>query len=380
MPNQMPITPELVTWARKKSGLSIDEVSKTKNFRKIEYWEKGLDFPTYNQLEQLAEKFKIPVAVFFFPEPPELPPIEESFRTLGVEQYEGIPSKIKFLLRKARALQLGLEELYFGHNPNEKLITRDLSIQTSKNINKRAELIRQYLAIPIEEQFEWENADTALKKWRRAFYNVGVFVFKDSFRYDGYDGFCLYHKEFPIIYLNNSTTKTRQIFTLFHELSHLLYRTSGVNPQNIEYIDDLSQDNREIEIDCNQLAAQILVPESDFCQSIDGKDPTEETATKLAAQFSVSREVIYRRFLNQGLISREIYNAETKKWIPKKSKRDGGDYYKSKLSYLGKEYLTLAFKRYYQKKIDYNQLADYLVTKPKNVSGLEEELLSKSNT
>lgn len=376
MSNQMPITPELVTWARENAGLTVDEL--TKDFRKIKYWEKGLDFPTYPQLEKLADKFKIPVAVFFFPEPPELPPIKESFRTLGGELYAKIPSKIKLLLRKARALQLGLEELNSGQNPSEKLITRDLRIETRTNIFKRSELIRQYIGISIEQQFEWENADVALKKWRKVFYEVGVFVFKDAFKYEGYDGFCLYHEEFPIIYLNNSTSKTRQIFTLFHELSHLLYRTSGVYSQEIDYF-DFSQDSRNIERDCNQLAGEILVPNAILNKSIAGREPSKETAAYLADQFNVSREVIFRKFLNQMLITQENYNTAIKEWVPKKSKKSGGNYRNSKFSYLGEEYVSLVFQRYYQNKIDFNQLSEYLDTKPKSVSNLEE-LLSKSKS
>jgi Zn-dependent peptidase ImmA (M78 family) len=34
------------------------------------------------------------------------------------------------------------------------------------------------------------------------------FVFKDTFRLEGYSGFSLYDDPFPIIYVNNSSTKT----------------------------------------------------------------------------------------------------------------------------------------------------------------------------
>jgi hypothetical protein len=35
----------------------------TKAFKRIQQWEDGESFPTYPQLEQLAEAFKVPVAV-----------------------------------------------------------------------------------------------------------------------------------------------------------------------------------------------------------------------------------------------------------------------------------------------------------------------------
>ena len=76
---------------------------------------------------------------------------------------------------------------------------------------------------------QWRKDDTALTAWRSAFYRVGVTVFKDAFGADEFCGFSLYDEEFPVIYVNNSNAKTRQTFTLFHELAHLLQSTSGVD-------------------------------------------------------------------------------------------------------------------------------------------------------
>jgi len=42
-----------------------------------------------------------------------------------------------------------------------------------------------------------------------------VFVFKDAFRAEDYCGFSLFDPVFPLIYVNNSMPKSRQIFTLF---------------------------------------------------------------------------------------------------------------------------------------------------------------------
>ena len=89
--------------------------------------------------------------------------------------------------------------------------------------------IRDFLGITLDEQFAWRKDDTALKAWRAAFFKVGVTVFKDAFGEETYCGFSLYDEEFPIIYVNNSNAKTRQIFTLCHELAHLVFRTSGID-------------------------------------------------------------------------------------------------------------------------------------------------------
>jgi transcriptional regulator with XRE-family HTH domain len=68
---ELPITPALLTWARTRAGVSIGDAAAT--FRKIQAWEDGHSSPTYPQLEQLADAFKVPIAVFFFPGPRNTP-------------------------------------------------------------------------------------------------------------------------------------------------------------------------------------------------------------------------------------------------------------------------------------------------------------------
>ena len=111
----------------------------------------------------------------------------------------------------------------------------------------------------MEQQFAWGNAETALEEWRKVLFNVGIYVFKDSFREPDYSGFCLYDDEFPIIYVNNTTAKTRQIFTLFHELAHLLFHTSGVDTRGDRFVNELAGDDRRIEVICNRMAAVASV-------------------------------------------------------------------------------------------------------------------------
>jgi hypothetical protein len=62
--------------------------------------------------------------------------------------------------------------------------------------------------------------------------------------------------------------------------------------------------------------------------------------------------------------------------VQKKGGEGGGNFYNTKIAYLGREYIGLALRQYHQNRIDENQLADYLDVKPKNVSTLEEYFVS----
>ncbi|MDQ3009929.1 MAG: ImmA/IrrE family metallo-endopeptidase [Acidobacteriota bacterium] len=72
--------------------------------------------------------------------------------------------------------------------------------------------------------------------------------------------------EFPIIYINNSTSNTRQTFSLFHEFGHLLLHGNGISKFDTGYIDDLPQNEKRIEKLCNAFASELLMPSADFDQ------------------------------------------------------------------------------------------------------------------
>lgn len=368
---QIPITPHLVTWARERAGVTIEEATQT--FTRIAEWERGESFPTYPQLELLSDSFKLPIAVFFFPEPPDVPPIQETFRTLPAVEFSSLPSRVRLLLRKAKALQLNLSEMTQGRNPTPRLITRNLAYESDVAIDRMAAEVRDFIGVTLEQQAAWIDDDEAFKNWRRALFDVGIFVFKDAFRDEELSGFCLYDEIFPIIYVNNTCADTRQIFTLFHELAHLLFHTSGIDTLHDAFLPRLAGEAHRIEVLCNSFAAQFLVPEESLAAAMEGREISEALTENLAARFHVSREVIFRKFLDRGLVSREQYEEASIRWAGQRQRgRPGGNYYWTKLAYLGREYVSIALSQYHKNRIDETQLAEYLDTKAKNVASLEE--------
>jgi Zn-dependent peptidase ImmA (M78 family)/transcriptional regulator with XRE-family HTH domain len=372
MSERLPINPTLLIWARERAGLSLHEASK--KFRRIAEWEAGTASPTYPQLERLSNAFKVPIAVFFFPEPPNVPSINETFRTLPEETLNELPSRMRLLLRKAKAMQLNLADLTEGRNPAARMITHDLTFPANVDIAEMAAAVRDYLGVSLDQQMSWRLTDDALKGWRTALFDAGVFVFKDAFRDENFSGFCLFDDQFPIIYVNNSVTKTRQIFTYFHELAHLIFHTSGIDTVRDGYIERLVGDARQIEIACNSFAGQFLVPEDALEQAMEGLDANEATAELLATRFNVSREVIFRRLLDRGMVNQRDYNAAVERWNAQRTvgRSPGGNPHWTRLSYLGREYVGLALSQYYRNRIDQTQLAEFLNIKPRDVSKLEE--------
>ena len=375
------INPTIIKWARERSGYTLHEIAKSfkKDIATISYWESGAAAPTYVQLEKLADKYKRPVAMFFFPEPPQEPDFAGQL-ALRSSEIEQLAPGIRILLRQARARQLSLMELNMGVNPVEMKIFRDLHPQINDSVTELAQQTRSYLGISVETQAGWSSTKEALENWREQIEEKGIFVFKDAFRDASVDGFCLVHEQFPVIYLNNSRSSVRQIFSLFHELAHLLLGengiTRGINPVG-----------EQIEAFCNQFAAEFLVPSGDLETRFKDSLYDDAAIEELAGYYKVSRPVILLKLVNRGVFTSEDYRQKTARWTEEyESRLEGraggespgrGNDYNTYAVYLGYRFMELAFSRYHQGQCSVEELADHLNIKVKNLSRLEDCLLRK---
>jgi Zn-dependent peptidase ImmA (M78 family)/transcriptional regulator with XRE-family HTH domain len=389
----MPVNSEVLRWARETSGLDVNDVArkikrKTVTSQTIKFWENGKSSPTYPQLEYLAYKvYKRPLALFFFPEPPKEETPKQSFRTLPDSEISLLEPRLHYLIRQARIMQINLSELNEGVNPAKQQIVKDLTFKPNVSVAKMTKVVREYLNVSLKSQQSWSNFYEAFRGWRNILEENGIFIFKESFNQrlgrgvieSEFSGFCLYSKIFPVIYINNSHSLTRQIFTIFHELAHLLLGTGGVDTRFDDYIEDLKGDKRKIEILCNKFAGSFLVPEDDFKQQTKGVSINNLPINKLAKRYYVSREVILRKLFDRGFVSNSFYEEKVEEWskIKKSKRKNGGDYYKTKAAYLGENYIDLAFSRYLQNRISLDQLSDYLGVKVDNLGKMELQLFRR---
>ncbi|MBN2209979.1 MAG: ImmA/IrrE family metallo-endopeptidase [Sedimentisphaerales bacterium] len=387
MSEQIPVNPKVLRWARETAGYSIEDLITKFNRKRVtaaivEDWEEGNSSPSYEQLERLAyEIFKRPLALFFFPEPPDEETPRQSFRTLPQEEIDLMEPRLLYLIRRAKVMQENLKELFNEENPATKKIHIDIRISPSDSVSDTAKTVRKYLDVNIKKQYALKSNDEALKFWRDVIEQYGVFVFKDAFKEEECSGFCLYDSQFPVIYLNNSQPKIRQIFTVFHELAHILFKTGGIDFRNNDFVNNMSGNNKRIEVFCNKFAGEFLVPSGDFKPHIHNQEISDNLLDQLAKKFSVSREVILRKCLDLNYIDSHFYETKVKKWeverLSRQSPSSGGNPYLTKGAYLGHNYIDTAFGKYYQGLISKTQLADYLGMKEAHINKFEGYVLHK---
>jgi len=378
------INPQILKWVRVRAGFSLDEVALrfNKSASDISDWEEGRSLPTYNQLEKLAYSiYKRPIALFFFPEPPLEESIKDAYRTLPEYELNNLAPGSRYALREAKARLIALKELTNSVNPADKIIFNDIKLNPLMDVTKAAISIRKYLGISLDQQISCKSKGDAFKMWRNALESKGIYVFKSSFKQKDISGFCLFDKEFPVIYVNNGTSDSRQIFTLFHELSHILVGENGISILDDSYISSLDKPLKSIEIFCNKLAALILVPINDFNKRMRNYDDATNAVEMLSDIYNVSREVILRILSDKNIIDSDVYKDMVDRWneeyLKSEKKTGGGSYYTTKINYLGMNYIKLALYKYYEGVCTREQLSWYLNIKSRYIDKLEQTISAR---
>ena len=136
-------------------------------------------------------------------------------------------------------------------------------------------------------------------------------------------GFVLVDQIAPFMFINNADGKAAQMFTIVHELAHIWTgHSAGFDFRTLQPAND------PIELLCNKIAAEFLVPEITF-DKLWSENPSIRNASRY---FKVSEIVIARRALDTGKITkREFLNFYTeyisREFAKKENQSSGGDFY-----------------------------------------------------
>ncbi len=223
-----PINPAILTWALNDLNLSVEEFAQKVKVKpeKINKWLAGESNPTYKQLEDISYKIlKLPLAAFFLAEPPENLTIKRKFRTLPEYLLNLTSYKTRIAIKLTDFYKSVLYEL-FGTNPSSELIFRKMRLSVNQNPLETAQQLRDEFGISLELQRKFRNGYEAFNYYRETLETKGVYLFQ--LQLEGDRGYCLLDNEFPIIVVNSSDSINSKIFTLFHELVHILIESDDI--------------------------------------------------------------------------------------------------------------------------------------------------------
>lgn len=381
------ITPEVLAWARDSYGLDLATASKRVgvSVEKLVAWESGEEKPSLAKARQLAKIYKRPLAVFYLPIPPKDFQTLRDFRKLAdTEKAPIVSPELKRAIRWAaefRETAISLME-----ESGESFPELKISAKLSDLPEKLALEIREKLGLAWKTQESWRDSYQALRAWKDMIEGYGILVTQvGKIPLREMRALSIGESPLPVIALNSKDMPNGKIFSLLHELTHILLHQSGICQW--DNTSRLYKDEMAVEVFCNHVAGAVLVPQELLLQDTivnmnkGRKDWDEEDLNLIARTFSVSREVILRRLLTLGLTTNSFYEMKRQEFIEeyKKLNQKGGKaivkFEKRVVSSLGKGFVQLALSSYYEKRISLNSLCDLLGVKTSYVSKIEFEVM-----
>lgn len=380
------IEPAVIKYARYCSGYSVAEVAKKLSIKEevlVKYEEVKAEI-SIPRLEKIANIYKMPLAYFFLQQVPKDVILPKDFRIVYSSEKTSFPPKVMLAVRRARYVQSVIQEL-IGKEVNHDF--KKISLQD--DVDEVASRFRVLLGISVKDQFGWLSPSDSLRHWKNAIEKMKIFVLQESLTGEEISAFCLADAKPFVLLLNSSEHENRRIFSLFHEICHLLLHRSGIcTPDNLsrnstQYI--------EIERFCNQFSASVLIPRNDLLnnpiavklsRTPFGEWGFEDVKT-ISKQFHVSQEAIYRRFVTLGILDEDEYELKREELMKgfedykkkgKVNKKFIIPQYRKIISKNGYAYSSFILDNLHSNRITIVEAADYLNTNSRHISAVEYHL------
>lgn len=270
-----PINPVALEWAREVSHVTVEELATALNVKpgRVAEFEGGEALPTFRQLTLMAAKLDQPLGFFFAP-PPAEPDVPETadFRGRGNDE---LPADLAREMRRAEQHRDAMLDL--AGAPARRVPNGAITWQT---VATRAAALRKFFGltdafVPPESQ-----NNQVFNFWRGLLEENGVLVFQATkISLDTFRGLSVHHDDLPLILVNGADSPMGRTFTLFHEVAHVVNRTSGLCALR-ESVDE--------EAIANNFAANFLMPEAAVRAQLNGPAEPEAAAEQLARHFKVS--------------------------------------------------------------------------------------------
>ena len=328
------VRPELLVWARERSGLKFDDLAH--RFPKLDEWERGDRAPTLKQLENFATATRTPVGFLFLQEPPEERVPIPDYRTMGDAVVQRPSPDLLDSIFQCQQRQEWYRD--FAQLSREDPVAFVGSLSTSTPVAEAAATMRETLAFHVDDRGStWTDALRLLNDHAEG---AGVLVMVSGVvgsnthrKLDPHEfrGFALVDPLAPLVFINGADTKAAQIFTSAHELAHLWLGETGLSDADL-----VRTPTTAIEQWCNRVAAEFLVPLASIAEDYDGDKPITDELERLARRFKVSTLVVLRRIHDAGRIGwdayRDAYRSELERILEilrERGTAGGGDFYKT---------------------------------------------------
>jgi Zn-dependent peptidase ImmA (M78 family) len=368
-----------MTWARERARVEIRAAAEKVEHSEddLRAWESGDADPPVTALRTLAKLYGLPLAAFLLSTPKAEPDPPVDQRALAGIVNATVTPELASALNRARGLQGLASELH-------EELDEEPFIVVAGNVEPEwlAAQERATLGIDVVDQLEWGDEGEALRRWRLAVERRGAYVLQMSLAGTDVRAFSL-RADPPVIVLDRSDWVRARIFSLAHELGHVVVGGAGICVPGTSRATG-------IEAWCNRFADALLVPsdalgrDTDAARIARGATADSVTVRRIANRFKVSPAVVWYRLHQTRTIDDATFNAgwdEWSVWRPNLPEGGGGQTTaKNVIRDYGIVFPELLLKASRRGVLNEADIAQYLRVQPETIPSIEAEVASRLAT
>ena len=376
--NKIKINKRIYVWIIKESKKDFEEIKL--KFNNIEAWMSQELFPTFRQVEELANFLKVPLGYMFLNKPPKTDIIQSEFRTIGNKVPE-ISKELKDTLYSMGRKGDWLNE-YRKEKGWEKLIPDKLLDLGDKDIYSISTIAKEYLKLDEFWYKKYKNNKEAFDYLRERLETSGITVMQNGvvcsnnyrkLNIDEFRGFLLYDELAPIIFINNNDSPTGKVFTLIHEYVHFLLQEDDILIED----DIIIESSNEKKI----IAAEFLIPASHIEKLWNDSELEIKQIEELSELFHVSIIALAIKLKDMKKIDQKLVNEVKQytniRWENSNVKTGGGGiYYYTSRSRFGDSFLSTVIQGAKSGDITYTHAFKLLDNSVKAYDYFKEEFMS----
>ena len=342
---QITLEPRVLRWARERADLSQKTLADKMKVEPedVTEWEETGKI-SIARIDNLAAKTYTPLGYLYLSEPPDEPLPIYDFRTRSGDapQRPSVDLLDTVYLMQRRQAWMRDDLIEGGADPLDFVGVYSLT----DSHTEVAAAIRSALGLTAgwaEDVSSWSDA---LRLLRNRLDEVGVLVVfngvvgNNNFRVldpKEFQGFALVDEYAPLVFVNSADFIAAQMFTLSHEVAHLLIGETGLS-----VFDRLLPADHRAERFSDQVAAEFLVPQQELQDYWPVAAKFGNPFQAIARKFKVSAIVGARRALDLGLIDREaflaFYNNNKGQGQSRRTQSQGGNFWNTQKWRIGPQF------------------------------------------
>lgn len=291
------LQPHMLSWALDSSGLPEAEL--LKRFPKLPQWRSGESRPTLNQARELAKLARIPFGRLLLDEPSGERTGVTDFRTVGNRAIHTVSADLRETIHANQNRLAWYSDFAADEGIDPPKMFASAAIEDSPA--ETAKRIRRLLGIETGRALPGSDKVGELAA---AVEEGGILVARNSvvgnstarkLKVSEFRGFTIEDGGYVLVFVNTADTKSAQLFSLAHELGHVVLGRAGISDHS---------EHADTERWCNKFAASFIAPAEGVQRFYDDADLLTSIG-QLSRRFGLSREAMLWRLVELGLTSHD---------------------------------------------------------------------------